>query len=284
MTAAAPPFDLLQPGPPASPLLLSVPHGGRTYPDEMLEALRVAPSRLVALEDRHVDSLARAAWRGEWAILARNARAWIDLNRAEDERDPLVEPRGAIAPPVLTAKVRSGLGLIPRRVPRIGDIWRRRLSGEEVTARIACDHRPYHDSIGRALAEARARFGTAMLVDIHSMPPLPANGPRVVIGDRFGRTAAGRFAARAEAVANAAGIATAINTPYAGGHVLDRHHRASAGVHALQIEIDRSLYLDGALDRPGAGFVKTARLLRAMLDALTDEVLAGALPSAIAAE
>ena len=131
-----------------------------------------------------------------------------------------------------------------------------------------------------ALAAARDRFGVAVLLDIHSMPPLASGGARVVIGDRFGRSAAARFIGRIEAAVHASSVRTAVNTPYAGGHVLDRHADPAANIHAIQIELDRTLYLDRRRDQPGAGFDATATLLRRVIDSVADE----ALPLAAAAQ
>jgi len=268
-------FDRLGAALPASPVVVSVPHGGRDYPAAMRLLLALPAEALTPLEDRHIDTLARAAWHGETMLLQRTARAWIDLNRSEAERDPAIDagadPRRLGAP---SARVRAGLGLVPRRL-RGREIWRGRLSAGAVDSRIAADHLPYHHALAAALAAARARFGVAVLLDLHSMPPLGERGAvaRLVFGDRFGRTSAARFVARLEAVADAAGIAHALNTPYAGGHILERHGAPPRGVHAVQLEIDRALYLDAALAEPGPGMAATATLLRAMIAALADEAL-----------
>lgn len=277
-------FDRHGPPVPTSPVVLSVPHAGRDYPAAMVAALRVPVAALQSLEDRHVDRLAIAARGQETMFVQRPARAWIDLNRSEHERDPRIDGGASAGAAVTSLKLRSGLGLVPRRVMPAGDIWRRRLSGEEVDARIACDHRPYHDALAAALAQARARFGVAVLLDIHSMPPLGTgtDTARIVFGDRFGQSAGARFVARIEAVADASGIAHALNIPYSGGHILDRHARPGAGIHAIQIEFDRSLYLDARLDSVGEGLAPMARMLRRMIDAVTGEAMAG--PGAIAAE
>lgn len=260
---------------PASPVVLSVPHAGREYPLALRAALRVPLEALTVLEDRHVDALAHTARASETMLIQRPARAWIDLNRAENERDPRIDDGvSSIGQPAESAKLRSGLGLVPRRAGRAGDILRRRLSNDEVVARIRADHRPYHEALARALAAARTRFGVAILVDLHSMPP-PGDA-EIVFGDRFGRTAANRFVHRLEAEAEAAGLAHALNTPYSGGYILDRHADPSRGVHAIQIEWSRALYLDAAMDALGIGLARAARALRAMLDALADEACAGA--------
>ncbi|KQT34642.1 N-formylglutamate amidohydrolase [Sphingomonas sp. Leaf412] len=275
-------FQLIGRDIPESPVVLSVPHAGRDYPLSLRSALRAPFASLAALEDRHVDAIALAAREQETLLLQIAPRAWIDLNRAEHERDPLLD-EGA-RPANLSAKVRAGLGIVPRRTAVAGELWRRRLGADEVEARIAADHRPYHDALGDTLARAQARFGTAVLLDVHSMPPIAGGRARVVLGDRFGRAAAARFVHRLEAVLEGAGVPYAINTPYAGGHILERHGRPHEHIHAIQLELDRSLYLDRRLDSPGPGMEAVTRLVRAMIDALADEASAGSGVAAQAAE
>ncbi|WP_343519299.1 N-formylglutamate amidohydrolase [Sphingomonas sp.] len=278
--SSTPSFDRLGPDSPVSPVVLSVPHAGRDYPLPLRAALRVPLASLLPLEDRHADTLAIAARGAETLFVANRARAWIDLNRAEHERDPRVDEGAAPMPEsAMSLKLKSGLGLMPRRASA-ADLWRRRFADEEVRQRIENDHRPYHAALAAALAAARDRFGVAVLLDIHSMPPLAAGSARIVIGDRFGRSAAARFVGRIEGAVHAAGLRSAVNTPYAGGHVLDRHADAAAGIHAIQIEVDRTLYLDRRRDLPGPGLASTATLLRRIIEAVADE----ALPLAAAAQ
>lgn len=262
---------------PVSPVILSVPHAGREYPAALLAVSRVPAAALAVLEDRHVDRVAAAAWGRETGLVQRRARAWIDLNRSEDERDPQID-EGAMPSRQPSLKLRSGLGLVPRRVGGAGDLWRRRFTAAEIEARIAADHRPYHAALADLLAAARARFGVAVLLDIHSMPPLVPDAARppcarVVIGDRFGRSCGSRFSTRVEAAVAATGTPAIRNVPYAGGHVVQRHGRPAHGVHAVQLELCRSLYLDDAMDGVGPGLVATAALVRGVIDALADEAM-----------
>ena len=276
-----PSFTRFGPALPTSPVVLSVPHAGRDYPQALLDALRLPTAALLPLEDRHVDAVALAARGEETLFVAQRARAWIDLNRAEHERDPLLDDGASpTTAPTSSAKVRSGLGLVPRRIGG-ADIWKRRLGADEVAARIERDHRPYHAAIGRALEAAREQFGVAVLLDLHSMPSISGrDAARVVIGDRFGRAAAARFVGRIEGVVRGRRLSIATNSPYPGGHILDRHADPARGIHGVQVELDRALYLDPKLQTPGAGFDATVALVRAMIDALTDE----AQPLALAAE
>ncbi|QDZ06341.1 N-formylglutamate amidohydrolase [Sphingomonas panacisoli] len=275
MTATS--FDRIGPIPPDSPVVVSVPHAGRDYPLQLRAAAAVPVASMLALEDRHADTLARAARGDETLFVQRRARAWIDLNRAEDERDPLIDDGARPIPAgVAATKLRSGLGLIPRRAAPGVTLWRRRLADEEVCQRIADDHRPYHAALNTALAAARDRFGIALLIDLHSMPPLPGPRPaRIVLGDRFGRSAGARLVHRIESEAIKAGAMVALNTPYPGGHILGRHGNPTDGIHAIQVEVDRRLYLDAGLNAPGKGLAATAALLRRMIDAATDELLCG---------
>lgn len=241
--AGLPWFERLGPAFAATPLVMAVPHAGRLYPDELIADSAVLPSQLEELEDRHADLLiGRPVMHGAVAFVARGARAWIDLNRAEEDLDPILRDPPGSGPPA-TARARSGLGLIPRRIGR-RDLWRRGPSPADASARIADVHRPYHAAIAGALDDALARHGYAVLLDCHSMPPLSGLRPaRIVIGDRHGKTAAAGMAARLAAVARSEGYTAALNAPYAGAHGIECHGRPKDGVHAIQIEVDRSLYL-----------------------------------------
>lgn len=275
-------FDRFGPSVPVSPIVLSVPHAGREYPDALLDALRAPPAALIPLEDRHVDRVAHGARGAETMFVARRPRAWIDLNRDERERDPRVDEGASAATlPFQSVKIRSGLGLIPRRAGPSAELWRRRFTAEEVAARIAQDHRPYHAAVAAALGAARERFGMAVLLDIHSMPALGGEAaPRIVLGDRFGRSASAQLVGMVEAVARRLAIRTAVNSPYAGGHILARHGDPAGGIHAIQIEFDRTLYLDALTMEPSAGLSGLSGLLREMIDVLGSAIA----PMATAAE
>ncbi|PZO73679.1 MAG: N-formylglutamate amidohydrolase [Sphingomonas hengshuiensis] len=275
--APAPSFRRLGPVVPRSPLVVSVPHAGRDYPPEMQALLTVPLARLAPLEDRFVDAVAMGALGAEVMILANRPRGWIDLNRSPvRDRDPQVDAGvdGRSFSAMASDKVRSGIGLVPRRAGGADNMWRRKLTAAEVAERIERDHAPYHAALATALAAAHARFGVALLLDLHSMPPLPGATPaRLVLGDRYGHSCAARFTDLAAQVLRDSGLPLAVNHPYAGGHILNSQARPRAGIHGLQVEIDRSLYLDDALDRPGPGLEATVWRVRRLLDALTDATL-----------
>lgn len=240
---------------------------------------RVGPDVLRRLEDRWVDLLAHRLIAGGFAVLvARTPRAFIDLNRHEREVDPaMIAGLPRDVPLHSSAKLRGGLGLVPRRLPGAGDLWRGPLPWPAIQWRIDMLHRPYHAAITRLMLAARRAHGHAILVDLHSMPPLspPAPGrrpPGLVLGDRFGRSAADRLVQMASDVATGHGVVVGHNHPYAGDHMLERHGRPAQGCHALQLEVDRSLYLDAALDAPGPGLAGTMAMVTAIGEALACEL------------
>lgn len=285
VVAHALPYLRFGPQQPASPVILSVPHAGRLYPDALRAMAAVPLAHFEALEDRHADLLvAEATAAGAIAFIARHARSWIDLNRDPREIDPaMIDPPLRAHEALPSAKVRGGLGLIPRRINGTGELWRRPLPAADLAHRIARDHRPWHAALATALAAAQARFGAALLLDCHSMPPVAAQGaggpPQIVIGDRYGRSASGLLVERLVAIAEADGLTVARNSPYAGGYALDRHGAPAQGRHAIQIEVDRRLYLLPDLRTPGPGVARIGALIASMAVAMADE-LGGPLPLA----
>jgi N-formylglutamate amidohydrolase len=271
-----------------SPVVISVPHSGRIYPKSLLEQARLDKTLLQSLEDRLVDTLVGPlAEQGFTVIIAHAARAWIDLNRSELEIDPdMISPRPAAKGVMPSAKMRGGLGLVPRRLARHGQIYRETITASDLATRVSSVHRPYHSAVSDALRAARQRYGVAVLMDCHSMPPLkPKSGAapaEIVLGDRRGKSAAPPFIARASHIFRNHGLRTARNTPYAGGHILARHGQAERDIHALQIELCRSLYLDARFDRPGARFDEIAAIMRDVAFGLQAEALSP--PASIAAE
>ncbi|HUE79363.1 MAG TPA: N-formylglutamate amidohydrolase [Sphingomicrobium sp.] len=261
------PAPLVHPPRGPLPILLSVPHSGRDYPDWLVAMASGGRASLTALEDPLVDRLVwRAVERGAAAVIARAPRAAVDCNRAEDDVDPAVIAGGG--PRRVSARARGGLGIVPGRTPSHGYLWQRSIGAAQLEERLEAAHRPYHRAIEQQLDALVDRFGCALLLDCHSMPP-PARGvPPIVFGDCHGRSAAAWLSAEAVRLARAAGLEAGLNDPFAGGHVAERHGAPMRGVHALQIEIDRGSYLNGRFDAPGPGFDRIALLIEALAEGL----------------
>lgn len=275
-------FHLRAADPSDIPVLIAVPHAGRIYPPSLVEQMRNPGFAALRLEDRYMDRIAQgvAAASGAALLVAQAPRAMIDLNRAADDVDwEMIAPSAEsdshpITPTLALAagrRARSGLGLIPRRLPGIGELWKRRHDRAELDARIVHIHEPYHATLTAALEQLRARWGAALLLDLHSMPPLTVRGgpaPQFVIGDRFGATCEGALVGAAFSWFAENQRLAAHNRPYAGGYVLERHANPRRGIHAFQLEVDRSVYLDSRLAEPGAGFGETIDLLAGLVQRL----------------
>jgi N-formylglutamate amidohydrolase len=219
------------------------------------------------LSDPLVDELVEPAVRaGVGAVIARAPRAAVDCNRAEDEVDPTVVASGP--PTRLSPRARGGLGIVPGRTASHGTLWRRPIHRHQLEERLDQAHRPYHRAVEQELAGLIGRFGCALLLDCHSMPPPPGDGAAVVIGDRYGRSASSWLTAAAVDVAASCGYRVAVNEPFAGGHVVERHGAPAGAVHALQVEIDRRCYLlDGRAER-GPGFDQASSLIQELASRL----------------
>ncbi|HKT86715.1 MAG TPA: N-formylglutamate amidohydrolase [Novosphingobium sp.] len=273
-TTGLPAFTLTSVEPSPIPVLIAVPHAGRCYPAELLRALRHPDSIALRLEDRYADRLAEqvAAATGASLLVAHAPRAMIDLNRSPDDIDwEMIERESRLdrSAKMPSRRVLSGLGLVPRRLPGLGELWRSRHREQDLAARIEGIHAPYHQALSQSLELLRERWGAALLLDLHSMPPLPSRfgmaSAQFVVGDRFGVTCHGSVIAAAFASFAERGSAAAHNRPYAGGYVLERHACPHAGIHAMQLEIDRGRYLDSDLVEPGSGMKPTIEVLSALV-------------------
>jgi N-formylglutamate amidohydrolase len=282
--AGAAAFSISRRLPSAIPVLVAVPHAGRHYPDTLLAGMRDPASAGFRLEDRYADLLAVRIVQqtGAGLIVAHAPRAMIDLNRAPGEMDweMLAEGRPAGQAFLRTGRrARGGLGLVPRRLPGMGEIWKGRISRAELDARISGVHAPYHAAVAAELADLRQRWGGALLIDLHSMPPLAAShhgkgSAEFVVGDRFGSSCAGALCAAAFDHFASFGRRAAHNRPYAGGYILDRHAAPTRGLHGIQLEVCRSAYLNELLDEPGANFEAVSALLAGLVRRLAEEMTA----------
>lgn len=285
-------LELLRPAEQRGPVIFASPHSGRRYPASFLALSRLDRSELRQSEDGYVDLLFDAAPRhGAPLLRALFPRAYVDVNRARDEIDPrmFADP----APANIDSRsnrVRVGLGVIPRIVADGHDIYARKLRYRDAEKRLRTCYDPYHAALGDLIDETRAAFGCAVLIDCHSMPsiggaPFRPGEPPIdfVLGDRYGASCAGSLTALVEQVLAGMGYRVSRNSPYAGGHVAAAYGRPETGVHVLQIEINRALYLDEARLTRHRGFAALRRTIEELVGALAS-VSPGALLPAQAAE
>lgn len=264
------------PGVPPRPLVLSSPHSGAVYPNDFLRQSRLDPVSLRRSEDCFVDQLfASAPARGATLVRALFPRAYVDPNREPYELDPAMfrDNLPAFAN-TRSLRVLGGLGTIARVVADGAEIYREKLAFAEAEARITECYRPYHAALGEAIAAAEQRHGMAILLDCHSMPSLPHGGddhksrPDIVLGDRFGMSCDALVIETAERLLRGCGYRVGRNDPYAGGYITHHYGRPRRGRHALQIEINRALYMDETRLEQNRGFAQVQADLDALIVAL----------------
>ncbi|KCZ90037.1 N-formylglutamate amidohydrolase [Hyphomonas johnsonii] len=269
------PYTLVRPAKAAAPVLFASPHSGNVYPDAMKAALCVPLIDVRRTEDAFVDELfSDAPQLGAVLMAARYGRCVADLNRDPRELDAGMFSDGAPRPCGLpTARVDAGLGCLPRVAARGEAIYARRLTRAEGEARLARVHDAYHDQLGQELGVMRDLHRHALLIDCHSMPSVQPGRRHladIVLGDRFGSSCDPRLTGRVERAFRAQGLSVARNAPYAGGYTTRRYGRPKRGVHALQIEINRGLYMDEHAIAPSDRFDS----IRAIVADVTAEILA----------
>ncbi len=281
-------YHLQRPDVVSSCVVFASPHSGRDYPWSFLRRTVLDEHAIRTSEDAYVDRLFDCAPQFGAPLLSAGApRAYVDLNRATDELDPaLIEGvrRGGHNP-----RVSSGLGVVPRVVAGGRAIYRGKLPLAEAQMRLETIWRPYHAQLQGLLNEAHEAFGTSILIDCHSMPheALEAtvrNGvrrPEIVIGDRFGASASSEMVERVEAAFAAAGLRVMRNAPFAGAFTTQHYGRPSRNQHAVQIEIDRAIYMDEARIRPNGNYRAFRTLLRGIVAEIAD---IGAADQRLAAE
>ncbi len=256
------------------PLLVTVPHAGQRLASDMTAALRLPAERLRQLEDPWVDQLlASVPAHGGWLMATRWARAVADVNRAADE----FAFAGPLAGWRATGKARIGLGVVPTRLAG-APIYATPLDPAAVEARVALAHAPYHAALARLVGDLHDRFGEVFVIDGHSMPDsvqssaLPAAD--VVLGDRWGRAAETAWTAAVEEALAAEGLATTRNRPYAGGYITRCYGRPEEGVHVVQLEFRRGLYMDETRFAPLPTFDDFRRRLSRVIASLAAQIAA----------
>ena len=281
-------YSLMQPEQRRSSVVFASPHSGCDYPEWFVRRSLLNAHSIRSSEDAFVDRLFEVAPQfGSPFLVAGAPRAFLDLNRAPDELDPALihgVKKGGHNP-----RVASGLGVIPRVVANGRPIYHGKIDMVEAEARIARYWRPYHDRLQSLLDESRAQFGRAILIDCHSMPHeavenLSRSGggrPDIVLGDRFGAAAEPDIVDEIEQAFVDVGLKVSRNTPFAGAFVTQHYGRPSRKQHAIQIEIDRSLYMDEAKVEPNGNF----EAFRAKIEQVIARIVAIGLPrQSLAAE
>jgi N-formylglutamate amidohydrolase len=267
-----PPFEVVAPAGIVHPIVLNSPHSGAHYPADFLAASRLDGLTLRRSEDAFVDDLfAPATAHGVPMLRALFPRAFLDLNREPFELDPqMFAGRLPDFANTRSLRVAAGLGVIPRVVGDAQPIYREPMPVEAALRRIAALHRPYHARLGELVETAQRRFGLALLVDCHSMPSTSPDVGNcdIVLGDRYGSSAARWMVDLVESTLRGAGLNVRRNKPYAGGYITEHYGAPATGRHALQIEINRGLYMDERTLQPTEGAASLARALADMVGAL----------------
>lgn len=268
-------FNLFMPSHRSTSVIFASPHSGRDYGWAFLRRSVLDELAIRSSEDAFVDELfSSAPAHGAPLIAARAPRAFLDLNRGADELDPALV-RG-IKRSGHNPRVASGLGVIPRVVAGGREIYRGKLTQAEAQARLQEHWFPYHAKLRGLLDESLALFGEAILIDCHSMPHEAVQNfvrtgtvrPEIVVGDRFGASAGNEVVERIEAAFRNAGFKVGRNTPFAGAYTAQAYGRPARNCHVVQIEIDRSLYMDEARIKPNANF----DAVRSVLDLIVSDI------------
>jgi N-formylglutamate amidohydrolase len=269
-----PAFETIRPRRLTAPIVFNSAHSGRDYPERFLRMTRLDHLSIRQSEDAWVDELlARAPHLGTPLLRAHFPRAYLDVNREPWELDPqmFVEPLSDRFN-TTSPRVAAGLGTLARVVAENKPIYRELLTIEDARMRIEGIYLPYHATLQRLLSDSVNTFGVAVLVDCHSMPRIARSGdrlaPDIVLGDRYGTTCAAGLIDLCEMVFAGAGLRVARNRPYAGGFIARTYGRPQHGIHALQIEISRHLYMNEVTLEKGDGFNAIRQLVERLTLAL----------------
>jgi N-formylglutamate amidohydrolase len=259
--SVVPPFEIRSGAEQRVPFVFNSPHSGRYYPDRFLAMARLDRNAIRRSEDCYVDELFGGAVALGAPMLAANfPRAYLDVNREPWELDPrmFAEPVPSFCN-IRSARVAGGLGTVPKLVGEGLDIYSGRLPLAEAVQRIEAVYKPYHETLKRLLTRTHARFGYAVLIDCHSMPASIRVGdsglrPDFIVGDRFGISATAALTETAIGLLIGMGYTVAHNKPYAGGFITEHYGRPARHLHALQIEVNRGLYMNERTFQKSAGF------------------------------
>jgi N-formylglutamate amidohydrolase len=270
-----PPFEILEPAVWQGPLIFNSPHSGSIYPPAFLASARLELTQLRRSEDSFVDELfAGVVRRGFPLMRAHFPRCYIDVNREPYELDPrMFDGRLPSFANTRSMRVAGGLGTVARVVGDAQEIYDQRIPVDDALRRIEGLYKPYHRALRRLVTRVHRDFSAAILVDCHSMPSIAGNRderPRadVVIGDRYGTSCVAVVADTVETALQNAGYSVSRNKPYAGGFITEHYGNPPAGLHAIQLEINRALYMDERKFEPIASFGRLAAELETLADRL----------------
>ncbi|MGR6467954.1 N-formylglutamate amidohydrolase [Rhizobium sp. PAMB 3182] len=284
-------FEVREPETVRVPFVFNSPHSGRHYPEDFLRQTRLDAHSIRRSEDHFVDELfASATDLGAPLLVAHFPRAYLDVNREPYELDPrMFEGKLPAYANINSLRVAGGLGTVPKLVAENMEIYAHRLPVEEALERVERVYKPYHACLRRLIARTHVHFGFGILVDCHSMPGNvrvagSAIRPDFIIGDRYGTSAAADLSRAAIQILEEMGFSAIRNKPYAGGFITEHYGRPARGLHALQIEINRALYIDEVTLQKRPEFHAVAAAIGAFMERLSEFVDDFAADTALAAE
>lgn len=271
----SPPFEIVEPPVWRAPIIFNSPHSGSVYPREFLAAARIDQASLARSEDSFMDEIiADLTGYGFPKVRVNFPRSYVDVNREPYELDPrMFAGRLPSFANTRSMRVAGGLGTIPRVVGDGQEIYFERLDVEDALNRIEALYKPYHRALRRLINKAHQAFGTVVLVDCHSMPSVGVTRdeprrPDIVIGDRYGTSCAGLLADVVEDTLTGLGYSVGRNKPYAGGFITEHYGNPASGLHTIQLELNRAIYMDERRRERGPQLRKVADDFKVLANAL----------------
>jgi N-formylglutamate amidohydrolase len=271
----SPPFEIVEPQVWRAPIIFNSPHSGSAYPAAFLSASRIDLPALRRSEDSFMDELIGGlSDRGFATVRVNFPRSYVDVNREPYELDPrMFSGRLPSFANTRSMRVAGGLGTIPRVVGDGQEIYRERITVDDALARIESLYKPYHRALRRLINRAHQAFGTVVVVDCHSMPSVGVSRdeprrPDVVIGDRYGTSCAPLLADTVEDTMSRLGYSVGRNKPYAGGFITEHYGNPASGLHTIQLELNRAIYMDERRRARGARFAQVTSDFALVAEAL----------------
>ena len=286
-----PPFEIIEPAEWRAPIIFNSPHSGSAYSRDFLNASRIDLATLRRSEDSFMDELiGDLGERGFAVVRVHFPRSYVDVNREPYELDPrMFSGRLPSFANTRSMRVAGGLGTIPRVVGDGQEIYRERLAVDDALSRIETLYKPYHRALRRLINRVHQSFGTVVVVDCHSMPSIGVSRdeprrPDLVIGDRYGTSCSPLLPDRVEQTMSRLGYSVGRNKPYAGGFITEHYGNPASGLHVVQLELNRAVYMDERRREKGSRFAQVAADFAALADALATVPLDDLGPFQAAAE